>query len=501
VISLFVVPVLDLGGSLGGATHAPASRPAFVAPAVPFVPAGSGRIYVRRLRDTVVIVGNPVTLKPTELRTAPASRARTTKFDNSGFPATMEPGPEQQLRGGASNNAVRAWPGALAWRTSLPGNARGVLFTTEAVFVATEALNGVAALEPSTGMVKWFTAAPSWVHGDPVVHGDAVIVTYGHLPLDRPPGGVLSLDRRTGAQRWRMNLSAGVMPAPALRGDTLFITAGDGCAMAIDAATGRERWRSCVATTFAMSSPRLGADGLFAGGVDGSLFRWNTSTGATVWRAALGVAGHIGDTPVALGDSLVFTSGVRGVVGRTAFGEMPVSTILRTASRLLGEGRVRNALGLRFVEPIALAIRARDGTIAWRTSLGTDVNVLRNLSGTPVLADGAIFLASPVTRALYRIDSHDGTIVWRASVGSASRGAVTVFDRRVFLTASDSSLRAFDAGTGAALGRCRLDAASSPFAPVVVGRSLLLGTQSTQLSVVPLRRIDAALRLNGSACA
>jgi outer membrane protein assembly factor BamB len=428
--------------------------------------------------------------------TAPSSVRSDPPLESSPQPKLDDWAPAivQQFRGGASNNDIRAWPHLLRWTQSLPGAVRGALLDHDAFFLATESRSGVAAVSPATGAPIWLASAPSWVHGDPVAYQDNVIVTYGHFPIDGPPGGVIAFDKATGRTRWRLALGASAMSAPALRGDTVFVVGGDGCALAISAASGATRWRRCFGSPFAMSSPRLSGDAIFAGADDGSLYRWSTATGAALWRFRDTIIQHVGDVPVAVDDSLLFTTGVRFVQGRTSLGELPLSRIIATSMALLREGRIRDALGLRFDEQFAIAVRRDDGSEKWRTPLGTSSHITRNLSGTPVLAGGALFLSSPLTRTAFRLDPASGAVVWRQPLGAVSRGALIVVNDRVWIAAEDSTVRVLDARSGDPVGACRLDSSGTPFAPVVIGGSLLLAGRSGTVMLVPFAEMEGRLR-------
>jgi outer membrane protein assembly factor BamB len=419
-------------------------------------------------------------------------------------PGVASPGPltnekpamlvEQQFRRGLSNNDIVPFPGAPAWAADFPGSVRGTAFAADAMYLATESRDGVTSVNPRTGAVLWFAPTPSWVHGDPVMTSQLVIATYGHVPMADPVGGVVGINRATGRERWRTPFSAGVMPAPALRDDTVFVLAGDGCSTALDARTGARLWRRCFASPFAMSSPRLSGDALYGGATDGSLYEWNAKSGEAIWRFKDLEVPRVGDVPVAIGDSLLFTTGVRPVEGRTSLGEVPLRSIVATSFELLGEGRIRPALGLRFTEHFALAVRLSDGREKWRTSLGLGMTVARNTSGTPVIVGDALFVASPIMRSLYRLDANTGELVWRRRLGAVTRGAVTIVNQRVYLVAEDATLRSFDARTGDALGSCRLSSASSPFAPVVVGASLFFGDRSGRATMMPLAALNGIMR-------
>jgi outer membrane protein assembly factor BamB len=243
-----------------------------------------------------------------------------------------------------------------------------------------------------------------------------------------------------------------------------------------------------------MSSPRLRGGDLYGGSADGNLYEWNAQSGDAIWRFRDPAVPRVGDVPVAIGDSLLITTGVRPVRGKTSLGEIPLGSIIATSLELLGEDRIRPALGLRFTEHFALAVRLSDGREVWRTSLGVGMTVQRNTSGTPVIVGDALYVSSPIMRSLYRLDANSGRLVWRRRIGAVTRGAVTVVNQRVYLAAEDSTLRSFDARTGDPLGECRLPDGGTPFAPVVVGTSLFIADRSGWTMMMPLAELDETMR-------
>ncbi|MFT3913078.1 MAG: PQQ-binding-like beta-propeller repeat protein [Anaeromyxobacteraceae bacterium] len=95
------------------------------------------------------------------------------------------------------------------------------------------------------------TAANLW--SQPVARGDTVWVALAG------PGGIVALDAATGAERWARKIEAvvqadcgtperpGTWGAPAVDGDTVYVAAADGDLHALDAGTGDTRWKAHVA--------------------------------------------------------------------------------------------------------------------------------------------------------------------------------------------------------------------------------------------------------------
>ncbi len=91
-------------------------------------------------------------------------------------------------------------------------------------------------------------------------------------------------------------------PAPAVRDGTVYAAGWDGTLLALDAATGAERWRSELAFG-TVSSPVVAGDAVLIGGMDGTVSALDAATGELLWAYALGDA--IGAS-LAVADEIVY---------------------------------------------------------------------------------------------------------------------------------------------------------------------------------------------------
>lgn len=145
-----------------------------------------------------------------------------------------------------------------------------------------------------------------WVHqlatNDPIVEATP-IVTGGAMFLSVPPSGVVALDTRTGNALWHfgrdmplnMSLCCGrVNRGVALLGSTVFLGTLDAHLVALDAASGAQRWETRIAdvadgysvTVAPLALADLVIVGVSGGefGVRGFLSAYAADTGKEVWR-------------------------------------------------------------------------------------------------------------------------------------------------------------------------------------------------------------------------
>ncbi|HEY3439528.1 MAG TPA: PQQ-binding-like beta-propeller repeat protein [Paludibaculum sp.] len=128
------------------------------------------------------------------------------------------------------NAGFRDWgPATVAGTTILAGNQTGQ--------------GGTFAIDMVSGKVKWahrpnFPSGTGSVSTPPAVAGDLVITAYSAAY----PGAVVGLSLATGKEVWRGKDPA-QGAAPAVSGGLAYILDKNGSFYALDAATGRERWK------------------------------------------------------------------------------------------------------------------------------------------------------------------------------------------------------------------------------------------------------------------
>ena len=120
---------------------------------------------------------------------------------------------------------------------------------------------------------------------------------------------------------WQVTLGT-YLSAPVVAGGAVFVRAVDdgpdpetehddtGAVVALDAATGAERWRAEVAFG-TISSPVVAGDTVLIGGMDGAVYAFDAATGELLWTHALG--GAIGASP-AVADGVVYVPTADGTL-------------------------------------------------------------------------------------------------------------------------------------------------------------------------------------------
>ncbi|MET8863893.1 PQQ-binding-like beta-propeller repeat protein [Nonomuraea sp. NPDC004580] len=209
--------------------------------------------------------------------------------------ATSRKGPPGDERGVLS--AYDAATGALRWRSPM-GTANAVptghlIAHGRTVFAVSD--GRLSAFGPATGKARWRREF-GHIALKPVVIGDTVYV--GHY------GGLTyALDAATGKERWRLTPEAttGQWSVTESRG-TLYV--GGQKLHALDPATGRERWSRPIAATASVHG-----DTVLAQDDTGTLHALDAATGASRWSFPTG--SHFQTRP-AVAHGLVYVGGSNG---------------------------------------------------------------------------------------------------------------------------------------------------------------------------------------------
>jgi outer membrane protein assembly factor BamB len=156
---------------------------------------------------------------------------------------------------------------------------------------------GVFAIDAISGKVKWtvrptFNGGTASVSTAPAVSGDIVITPFSMAY----PGAVVAVSLAGGKEIWR-GPDPAVDAAVAVSGGTAFVLGKDGRFSALDAATGRERWKIALANRGECASAPIVRDGVVyltsgatATAGDASkpagfyLFALDANTGQEKWR-------------------------------------------------------------------------------------------------------------------------------------------------------------------------------------------------------------------------
>jgi outer membrane protein assembly factor BamB len=418
-----------------------------------------------------------------------------------------------QLRNGVDNVGVS--PGTLdvSWSFKAPHAVRGLSVADGVVLAGTESADAASAkqgpdqrgfltaLDAGTGIPRWTKEVPNWIHGDPAVFQGRAFATFGSFPMNRP-GGMIVVDLKTGATIWSLAVDDGIMTAPAIdsAAGSVTVAGGDGVVRTLDIHTGALLRTYGLRASDAMASPRLDGDGVAYLSGGSTLFSYSTRTGKLNWFFAPPDLVQLSTPPTALSDTIVFQEGIKHRGVWSAFRDLSFGRFVRLGREGYNmSGRRLSSYPMWYEEQWLLAIDRRDGHLLWKQPLGVGLIVLRNNSGTPVVAGQRVLVSSPVSQIVWAFDAATGRVLWSRALEAMHVGAVTVVGSDVLLGDKSGNLTVLRITDGEVVGRCKAGGPFSPTAPVVVGRTLFAPTRDGWLRATPYDSLRRRATASGGA--
>lgn len=362
------------------------------------------------------------------------------------------------FRGGPAHNGVyAAAPGralaGLQWRVATGGDVISSPAVANGVVYVGSGDGRLYALDRTTGAERWSYDAKSAVASSPAVGG-------GLVYFATRDGRVHAVDARSGARRWRVETGPVMawpwghesgdlyLSSPAYLDGVVVVGAGDGGVYALDARTGRRRWRAPTEGRV-RSSPAIAGGRVYVGSADGRVYAFDLATGARRWRY---------DTEGTTLDSRKF-----GYDRRTV-----------QSSPAVAGGTVY--VGAR--DGFLYALGADSGTLRWRFD-----HKISWVNTSPAVRDGVVYAGSSDGQFVQAVDAATGQELWRTKTGVTWSSPAVAGDV-VYAGDGAGFLSALDRSSGKILWRFRTG--SQVFSsPVPDGDLLFVG--STDGGVYALR--------------
>lgn len=317
----------------------------------------------------------------------------------------------------------------------------------------------------------------------PIVYKDLVIVGEGDenspigsspahpIRVGKPPSALLAFDRNTGALRWRVPLKGSGMPTPAIVDGILVHHNGAGEVLGVRPETGEVLYARNLRSIASMVAALPVGGGRFAtSGIEtNAVWLLNAKDAGVVWRTLFSpVASGLGDCPAASDGKRLYCNYV-----------MPpsLSTPVQTE---------------RSVVVRAYAIDVQTGKRVWDVVLDRGTLPKRNEAAIPLIANGMLYVGSAVQSLMHAIDPQTGALKWTQTAHGTIKGGIVEVDGTLYYGDLGGYLWAVDAQTGRVIGVKNVRAPFNVGSPIVVGRTLFIGSRGGTLIAVPLKQIRDA---------
>ncbi len=390
---------------------------------------------------------------------------------------------------------------ALALRAAPPAPAEAAA-ASSAVFRFDARHTGVAPgpAGPALSGLRWKFAANGPVRGSPVVASGLVLFGSGD-------GNLYALDASSGRERWRADLGGGaVSSTPAVAGGLAVVTARERVVAAVDLETGRLRWRFEAEKDlpfewewdFWLSSPAVAGSTVYVGSGDGRLYALELATGRKLWQFATG--GRVRSS-AAVSDGVVYFGSMDGKVYALDAGSGKSLWSFDTEGVSIDQAKAgfdrRSIVSSPAVSGDLLFVGSRDahlyavdrkaGRQLWRFGHKID-----DMEGTPefswvlsspAVSDGLVFTGSSDGHFFNAVRAETGEEVWRFRTPGNVLSSGTLAGGQVFFGCEEGHLFSVDAKTGAERWRFRTGGAVIS-SPAVVGGTVYFGSDDGFLYAV-----------------
>ncbi|HET9768194.1 MAG TPA: PQQ-binding-like beta-propeller repeat protein, partial [Thermoanaerobaculia bacterium] len=312
-------------------------------------------------------------------------------------------------------------------------------------------------------------------------------------------GNLYAVDAATGKERWRFTTGEPVDGSPAYAapraGAALVVVASrDGFLHAVDAASGRERWRLALGAElpfhwgwdFILSTPAVDGDRLYVGSGSGEVLAVDAASGKVIWRHA--TAGRVRSSPT-VADGVVYVGSFDGhlyALDAATGAERWTFATEGTKLDSVSAGFDRQSIqGSPAVSADQVVIGGRDGMFygvdratgkqRWRIDHGMPWVI-----ASPAIADGKAVVGSSDGRFVTAVDLAVGKEVWRSRTGSNQLSSPAVAGGVVVVGDFTGAVIALDLTSGRELWRFL--AGDGVFSsPLVVDGTIFFGSDDGKL--------------------
>ena len=263
--------------------------------------------------------------------------------------------------------------------------------------------------------------------------------------------GSLHVMNSQGETLWIRNFGDILDATPALNDGQIFVQSWSRAVYALEATTGKVRWRFDYSPSQADDHRQAGllvvGDLLLVPAWNGTLFALDTATGERRWSFSGGQP--LRAQPVHDGDNIYLASGdgtlsALGLDGSLRWQQSLESPLLR-APTLLSQGV---AVVSREGKVVAYD---HNGKLLWQRELDEICYY-----GSSIYHDGALFVAT-AGDGLWKLDAATGDVIWRVALGGPSYASPLIENGRIYIGDNSGTLLVFGVDSGDLLAQYKLD--------------------------------------------
>ncbi|MBV8345360.1 MAG: PQQ-binding-like beta-propeller repeat protein [Candidatus Eremiobacteraeota bacterium] len=329
---------------------------------------------------------------------------------------------------------------------------------------------------PSLRSVRWRFHTGGSIISSPAVSGGIVYVGSND-------GNLYAVRQSDGTRVWQYPTGGEVTSSPAVAGKSVYFASTDGYVYAVAARTGTLRWRfktagerrftapgihgikppnQMMADPFDMfiSSPAVDAQTVYIGSGDRNVYALDARTGRERWRFATGDVVHA--TPAVAGGRVYVGSWDRYFYALDA-----ATGAVRWKFQTGDDQKIHNQIGIQGSASVAdgivyfgcrdshlYALDARDGALRWKhDDFGSWV------IATPAIYSGIVYFTTSDEHKFFALDAANGRSIFTDTYGTFAYSSPSMAAGVAYFGTFDGSLYAVDARNGKVLAVFQTDGA------------------------------------------
>ncbi len=285
------------------------------------------------------------------------------------------------------------------------------------------------------------------------------------------------------AQTWRTSIKSnssalGEHLQPTIVGENIYFAGTAGDVRAVSRSTGKAIWSAKSDVELSAGAASDGAR-VVVGGLNGEVLAFDANDGELLWKAE--VTSEVLAAPLVTKDRIVVRSNDGLIHGLNASDGKVAWKVDRDVPLLTLRGGAQPVADDEFAYvPIdsgkVVALKLEDGTIKWEQTVNiangrNELDRIADIDGAVAYASGDLFLAG-FNGTTTNVSAQTGQPVWNYTAGSVA--GLTLSNRAVFLTDSNSNVIALDRRSGAELWKQTKLLNRRLSAPGIVGEHILV---------------------------
>ncbi|MBV9271874.1 MAG: PQQ-binding-like beta-propeller repeat protein [Candidatus Eremiobacteraeota bacterium] len=310
------------------------------------------------------------------------------------------------------------------------------------------------------------------------------VVSGGLVFVGSNDGNLYAVRQRDGIERWHYPTRGSITSSPALFDDTVYFASTDGYVYALRAQSGALRWRfrtvgekrfrargihgikpanEMMNDPFDMfiSSPAIWNETVFIGSGDGNIYALNAASGKVRWRFATGDVVHA--TP-AIAGGVVYV----GSWDRYFYALDAATGTLRWKFLTGDDEKIHNQIGIQGSAAVANGIvyfGSRDSHLYALDALNGRLRWNHNESGSwvigaPAVYHGAVYFTTSDEQKFFALDAGSGKPLFSDSYSTFSFSSPSIADGVAYYGAFDGLLYAVNTQNGKILATFKTDGAA-----------------------------------------